>query len=206
MRLNPAILLEYCKCNLEKAIQYLDDIDLVGIIYEICNAMMYIHKMKIIHRDLKTTNILIDKNKHVKICDFGISKMMNGTSTTSFTHGVGTFLYMAPELFQPDSICDKKIDVYAFGVVVYFILTKGKYPNNCGTGNLDKAKIPKYINKVSMSLIKNCWYHSPEKRPSFRQIIKFIIKNNFLLINGIEDKIPALKEYLRFDEKSLEFK
>ena len=145
----------------------LEDIDIVGIIYEICSAMMYIHKMKIIHRDLKTTNILLDFNKHVKICDFGISKVMNLTTETSLTHEIGTLLYMAPELFQPDSQYNEKIDVYAFGVVLYFVLTNGKYPKYCGPGNLEKAKIPKSINKISMSLIKNCCIHHQKKDQAF---------------------------------------
>ena len=56
---NPAILLEYCKTNLENVINLLDDADLIGIIYEICSAMKYVHSKKIIHRDLKMSTFVI---------------------------------------------------------------------------------------------------------------------------------------------------
>lgn len=74
---NPSILLDYCKYNLETAIKLLTDADLIGVVYEICSAMKYVHSKKIIHRDLKMKNILINSKKHVCICDFGISKMMD---------------------------------------------------------------------------------------------------------------------------------
>lgn len=62
--MKPAILLEYCKFNLEKVIKNLKDYELVGVIYEISSAMKYVHQNKVIHRDLKMRNILININKH----------------------------------------------------------------------------------------------------------------------------------------------
>lgn len=100
---NPAILLEYCKFNLEKAIKELEDFELIGIIYEICSAMKYVHDNNIIHRDFKMSNILVNIKKHVKICDFGIAKSMDLTTYTSMAHGIGTFAFMAPELFNENS-------------------------------------------------------------------------------------------------------
>ena len=191
----PAILLEYCISNLNDRISSLDDINLVAIIYEICSAMAYIHDKKIIYRDLKPKNILINLSKHVKLCDFGISKVINATET-SLTNAGGTLLYMAPELFQPNMKYNEKIDVYAFGAVAYFVLTKGEYPTFYGFGNLRKAQIPKSINKVSKSLIKNCWHVNPDERPSFSQIIEYIKNEKFLMIDGVDDKIPSLKQHL----------
>lgn len=60
--------------------------------------MKYVHAKKIIHRDLKMNNILINSKKHVNICDFGISKVMDETTMTSMTHGIGTIMFMAPEI------------------------------------------------------------------------------------------------------------
>lgn len=145
----PAILLEYCKFNLEKAIGLLENVDLVGIIYEICSAMMHIHTNKIIHRDLKPQNILIDKNKHVKICDFGIAKVLDATTLTSITHNKGTFLYMAPEMFKMDQLYSQKVDVYSFGVVLFFILTKGKLPSLNGVYGLENCSLSTEINNLS---------------------------------------------------------
>ena len=71
----PSILLEYCPNNLQKAIEdkILTNEEVVEIIYQIVEAMKYIHSKKIIHRNLKPTNILIATDGTVKICDFGIS-------------------------------------------------------------------------------------------------------------------------------------
>lgn len=192
----PSILLEYCKFNLESAIEFLEDIDLVGVIYEICSAMDHVHKNKIIHRDLKPKNILINSNKHVKICNFGIAKILDETTLTSITHNNGTFLFMAPEMFQLDKIYNEKVDVYAFGVVLFFILTKGKSPILKGPGNLDNSKFPNEINNLSRGIIMKCWSISPDERPSFEELIDLIIKNQFLLIDRIESKIPELKTHL----------
>ena len=191
---NPSILLDYCKYNLETAIKLLTDADLIGVVYEICSAMKYVHSKKIIHRDLKMKNILINSKKHVCICDFGISKMMDITTLTSMTHGVGTFAFMAPELFKKKGNYTEKVDVYAFGVILYFILTKGEYPEY--NQNYDQVIIPKSINKLSATIIKKCWATAPEKRPSFSSILKTIVDNNFILIKGIDKEVPQIKQFL----------
>ena len=192
---NPSILLEYCSCNLEKAISELEDIELVGIIYEICSAMKYVHENKIIHRDLKMKNILVNKDKHIRICDFGISKSIDITTLTSMTHGIGTFAFMAPEIINPKAKYDEKVDIYSFGVILYFILTKGELPTFTGIGEYVKLDLPNKINQLSQSIIKKCWATLPNERPSFTDILQTMKNNNYLLIDGIEKKIPFLKNY-----------
>lgn len=193
---NPAILLEWCKGDLTKTIRYLEDIEIVRAIYEICSAMKYVHEHNIIHRDLKMGNILINANKHVKICDFGLSKIVDLSTLNTFTHQVGTLMFMAPELKQVDENYDEKVDVYSFGIILYFLVTKGENINFNLMSTYEDSPMPKTINSLSQSIIKKCGSKSPKNRPSFAQIIQLIIKNNFLLINGIEDKVPELKRQL----------
>ena len=193
---NPSILLEYCRFNLSKVIDRLENFELVGVIYEICSAMNHIHKCNIIHRDLKMSNILINLKKHVKICDFGIARSMDLTTYTSLTKGIGTLPFMAPELFIKDFKYTEKVDLYSFGVVMYFIVTKGKLPEFNLKVGYENIKLPNTINKLSQSIIKKCWSSEPEKRPSFEEILNLIVKNNFKLIDGIESKIPQLKAHL----------
>lgn len=194
---NPAILLEYCKFNLEKVIKIkaLEDFELVGVIYEICSAMKYVHAHKIIHRDLKMSNIIVNLQKHVKICDFGIAKSIDLTTLTSMTHGVGTLLFMAPELLNEGSKYNEKVDIYSFGVIMYFVITKGELPKYNKEG-YESFKISKKVNNLSQKIIKACWSTDPDQRPSFDMILQEIVKNNFMLINGIESKITQLKEHL----------
>ena len=91
------------------------------IAYGIANGMKYLHKKKIIHRDLKTQNILLDKNKKPVICDFGSSRRMEMKKTMTIT-SVGTSNYMAPEFFEGEY--DEKVDVYAYAMMIWEMLTK----------------------------------------------------------------------------------
>lgn len=188
----PMFVLEYCLHNLEESIKHLEDIELVRITYEICSAMQYLHKKGIIHRDLTAKNILINTNKNVKVCDFGISKIVDAKTLTSMTHGVGTLIYMAPELFDENSKITEKVDVYAFGVVLHFIVTKGSFPEWLMNKLLQNCEFPKNVTNLAKSLIKKCLSFSSEDRPSFTDIIKMIVDNHFNLFNGIDETISSL--------------
>ena len=65
-----------------------------------------------------------------------------------------------------------------------------------GTGCYESLTLPNSINKLSQSIIKMCWSNAPIDRPSFKDIMKLIHKNNFMLIDGIEKEIPKLREHL----------
>lgn len=121
---------------------------------------------------------------------------MDLTTYTSLTKGIGTLPFMAPELFIKDFKYTEKVDLYSFGVVMYFIVTKGGLPDFNPKVGYENIKLPNTINKLSQSIIKRCWSSEPEKRPSFEEILNLIVKNNFKLIDGIESKIPQLKEHL----------
>ena len=125
--------------NLQKAIEnrLLTREEVVEIIYQIAEGMKYIHSKKIIHRDLKPTNILIASDGTVKICDFGISKLMTIEEQT-MTRGVGSQKFMAPEVINEENFYDEKVDVYSFGVVVIFIL--GGDLRNFKVGDIFKGK------------------------------------------------------------------
>lgn len=85
------------------------------IIYEICEAMEYMHRKQIIHRDIKPENIMITHNgNNVKIIDFGLS---DGDSYSSFKSSAGTMIYASPELLQGDSV-DHRSDIWSLGVII----------------------------------------------------------------------------------------
>ena len=110
---------------------------------------------------------------------------------------------MAPEMRNLNNSYDEKVDVYSFGVLMYFILTKGKYPKS---EILEKEKFPSEINKLSQKIIKSCWAYNPQKRPSFDEIRKMIVDNYYLLINGIEKQIPEILKFLELVYESKEDK
>lgn len=196
---SPSILLEYCKTNLEAIVESLNDMQRVCVIYEIASGMEAVHSAKIIHRNLKTTNILISVDDHVRVSDFGCSYLYSTEDQmNSMTVDVGSIKFMAPELVNKCSRYDNKVDVYAFGTIVFFILTGGKMPKismaDVGIGK--KAKIPSSVNKRAQKLINWCWEKKPEERPSFSQILEFIKNKNFMIIDDIENEIDQIKSFL----------
>ncbi|MCB9881008.1 MAG: serine/threonine protein kinase [Planctomycetes bacterium] len=93
---------------------------------QICGALAYAHDRGIVHRDLKPENILIDRDGRVRIADFGLAKLQTavaGLELTQTRQTVGTWAYMAPEMFDPGAIVDHRADLFAVGVMLYEVLT-----------------------------------------------------------------------------------
>ncbi|XP_021822893.1 lysM domain receptor-like kinase 3 [Prunus avium] len=97
----------------------------VQIALDSARGLEYIHEHTVpvyIHRDIKSANILIDKNFHAKVADFGLTKLTEVGSISLPTRLVGTFGYMPPEYAQYGEV-SPKVDVYAFGVVIYELIS-----------------------------------------------------------------------------------
>lgn len=176
----PAILLEYCPSNLKKKVKKLTKEQKILIIIEICSAMKKVHSVKIIHRDLKMENILLDKDNHVKLSDFGLCTIIDNESESfTRTQMAGTLKFMAPELVQGRTDYNEKVDIYAFGVVVYLVLNQGEYPqiSLADVGNGIIPQIPDSFTKFSKSLIEKCWSKNAADRPSFDEIFDLLKAN-----------------------------
>uniref|UniRef100_G3NUA0 Mitogen-activated protein kinase kinase kinase 12 n=1 Tax=Gasterosteus aculeatus aculeatus TaxID=481459 RepID=G3NUA0_GASAC len=142
----------------------------------IAGGMNYLHLHKIIHRDLKSPNMLITYDDAVKISDFGTSKELSDKSTKmSFA---GTVAWMAPEVIRNEPVSEK-VDIWSFGVVLWEMLT-GEVPYKdvdssaiiWGVGNNSlHLPVPDSCPDSFKLLLRQCWNCKPRNRPSFRQIL-----------------------------------
>lgn len=95
--------------------------EMTGFIFKVCQALEATHKHGIIHRDVKSANIFITRDKRVKLMDFGISKIASSTATTG--SALGTPSYMSPEQAKGE-VLTPATDIYSLGIVLYEILTQ----------------------------------------------------------------------------------
>lgn len=112
---------------------------IVVVVREMLLALAYLHRMNVIHRDLKAANVLITAIGKVMLCDFGVSALLV-TSQSKRNTLVGTPYWMAPEVAQPIPAYDTKADIWSLGITIYEMVT-GSPPH----ANLDGMKVVQLI-------------------------------------------------------------
>jgi len=152
----------------------------VQIAADVARAMAFLHSKKIMHRDLKSKNLLVDTNWKIKICDFGFARTyMKGKRPYTLC---GTEDWMAPEIITGQDY-DEKVDLFSFGIVLCEIITRRKIsrelqrkPEEAFALNpSDLAKlIPKDCPETLLHLAIKCADYTPEQRPSFLKVLEIL--------------------------------
>lgn len=186
--------------NLYRALhqQKINNTDLTIAAFDIARGMKYLHNNQIIHRDLKTLNILLDENNRIRICDFGFSKKVLKTNKKEImTKNIGTPYWMAPEILLKDAaLYDFKVDVYSYGIILWEMLTheipyKMKDPKKVIAEivtNDIRPLIPKNTDQKMQKLITRCWDRLPENRPTFEEILN-LIKSGEIIFPETDKKV-----------------
>ncbi|XP_011024257.1 PREDICTED: serine/threonine-protein kinase CTR1-like isoform X1 [Populus euphratica] len=184
---NLSIVMEYLSRGSLHKLLHLADAALIlnerrrlNMANDVAKGMNYLHQFRppIIHRDLKSLNLLVDSAYKVKICDFGLSRSKAKTYISS-TSAAGTPEWMAPEVLRNEQ-SNEKSDVYSFGVVLWELMTLQHPWRNLKQAQIIAAvgfmggrlEIPSNVNPSVAALIKVCLDSEPSKRPSFSYIMK----------------------------------
>merc|ERR1712113_191582 len=93
---------------------------------QVADAVMYLHAQNptVVHRDLKSLNVVLDLSLNIKLCDFGLTEPMERTHNTKKNNG-GSPRYMAPELFDSKTKITEKVDIWAMGCIYNEIFAGG---------------------------------------------------------------------------------
>jgi len=187
---------------------------------EILDSVAYLHSRGIIHRDLKPENVLLDRDMHVKITDFGTAKILadpqrsgsgnhgaagdpiDGAETDRAMSFVGTAEYVSPELLRDKNAC-KASDLWAFGCIIYQLLA-GRPPFKAANEYLTFQKIlaleytfPDGFPEVARDLVERLLVLEPANRLPIEHI------RNHRFFEGVQwgkglwrQKAPRLKAYV----------
>ncbi|KAK1300552.1 Serine/threonine-protein kinase CTR1 [Acorus calamus] len=160
--------------------ELLDERRRLNMAYDVAKGMNYLHRRNppIVHRDLKSPNLLVDKKYTVKVCDFGLSRLKANTFLSSKS-AAGTPEWMAPEVLR-DEQSNEKSDVYSFGVILWELMTVQQPWSNLNPAQVVAAvgfkgrrlDIPSDVNPQVAALIESCWANEPWRRPSFSSIME----------------------------------
>jgi serine/threonine protein kinase len=159
---------------------------------DVAKGINYLHCLNppIVHWDLKTPNMLVDKNWSVKVGDFGLSRFKANTFISSKSVA-GTPEWMAPEFLRGEP-SNEKCDVYSFGVILWELLTMQQPWSGLGPAQVVGAvafqnrrlPIPKDTSPELAALVESCWDDDPRQRPSFSSIVDTLKKSLKALLGG----------------------
>ena len=151
-----------------------------SIALDIARGLHYLHSQGVLHRDLKSANVLIDDTWRAKLTDFGLSKIQSASIMT-ISERSRAIQWMAPESLTRYCVYTEQSDIYSYGVILWEIMT-GKWPyegitekeilNRTEQGR--REEIPQTVPTVYAEIIRRCWSKNPNERPSLTEIIREI--------------------------------
>ncbi|KAF9161978.1 hypothetical protein DFQ26_003991 [Actinomortierella ambigua] len=152
----------------------------IRIAHEIARGLEYIHSLKIIHRDLKSGNVLLTKHMEARLCDFGLAEVRSISTSRSGSDRKGTIRWMAPELFSTRPKYSSKSDIYALGVVMWEMAADCAIPfkdqiNSSAVALAvvrgEREIVPEGTPDDYRQFLERCWDQDPRNRPAASEVI-----------------------------------
>ncbi|KAF9256243.1 kinase-like protein [Marasmius fiardii PR-910] len=180
-----------------------EDVDHFSLVYDIASGLSYLHRMNIVHRDLKGANILVTRHDKACIGDFGLSRLADpyASQSSALTTVPGTMRWLAPELLGSDSAIkpSSSSDVYSYGCVCYEVFT-GQFPLHeyeelkliTAIMNKEQPSYPKEpidaLTDEIWNIMTSCWNPGPENRPTAANILNDLSSLNHTLLEPVSDQ------------------
>ena len=178
---NPYLVMTYCPVTVGDKVGRMSEQDVWALIKDVSAGLEYLHKMDIVHRDIKPDNILRNDQGVYVISDFGLSQKMRSTlrkasarSNNNKDSMSGTVGYMAPEMFSAKPNAVKATDIWALGATIYEVIT-GEMPF-CGQGGVmelhgaELPDLPSNYGATLSNLMHRCLSKDPWDRPTAKEI------------------------------------
>ncbi|KAL2324426.1 hypothetical protein Fmac_023484 [Flemingia macrophylla] len=151
----------------------------IRLALDLARGLSYLHSKKIIHRDVKTDNMLLDANQNLKIADFGIAQ--EATNESDMTGQGGTYGYMAPEVLNGKPY-NRKCDVYSFGVCLWEIYCCNTPYSKLSLATVScvsinqhlRPDIPRCCPSELANIMRKCWDPKSERRPEMHEVVKML--------------------------------
>ncbi|XP_057461517.1 serine/threonine-protein kinase STY13-like [Actinidia eriantha] len=152
----------------------------IQLALDLSRGLNYLHSKKIVHRDVKTENMLLDTHRTLKIADFGVARV-EAQNPRDMTGETGTLGYMAPEVLDGKPY-NRKCDVYSFGICLWEIyccdmpyadLSFAEVSSAVVRQNL-RPEIPRCCPSSLASIMRKCWDANPEKRPEMDEVVRLL--------------------------------
>jgi serine/threonine-protein kinase len=166
--------------------------DAVGFIDQVAAGLGEAHHKGIIHRDVKSANIMVTPKGRAKVMDFGLAKLRGGSSLTKSQTTVGTVAYMSPEQARGEEV-DQRTDIWSLGVVLYELLS-GKLPFQ---GDRDQTLIYAILQKEPESLTKVRPGLAPELEHIVFQALTKKLADRYKSMEELREDLAAIAEGLK---------
>ncbi|XP_049959680.1 serine/threonine-protein kinase fused isoform X2 [Schistocerca serialis cubense] len=197
------VVTEYADKELSEILSkegYLPEDRARNIACDLVSALYYLHSHRVLHRDLKPQNILIEGNGTAKLCDFGFARSMSA-GTHVLTSIKGTPLYMAPELIE-ESPYDHNADLWSLGCIVYELVAGA--PPFCTTSILHLIRLiryeavcwPGFVTPECQSFLQGLLEKDPNKRLTWPQLLYHPFVKDGVHIKNKEDMTAPLTDPL----------